>query len=119
MHGDAEGPRVMVGVSKKGGEDLHPGRSGFSVSILLCSFHTSLAVNGIFPKFCSGICVPLQMDLEEPQERMVGKEESDTERQELPALRKEKDQSLETVPATRTHRSGVPGIGGDSCEQLS
>lgn len=53
MHGNAEGPRMMVGVSKKGGEDLHPGRSGLSVSVLQCSFHTSLAVNGIFPKFRS------------------------------------------------------------------
>lgn len=77
---------MMVGVSKKGGEDLHPGRSGLSVSVLQCSFHTSLAVNGIFPKFRSGIRIPLQMDLEEPQERVVGKEESNAECQELPAL---------------------------------
>lgn len=72
--------------------------------------------------FCTpGIRIPLQMELEEPQERVVGKEESNAECQELPALCEEKDRSLETVPATWTHRSHVPGRGweGMSCEQLS
>ena len=45
------------------------------------------------------------MELEEPQERVVGKEESNAECQELPALGKEKYPSLETSPATQTHQN--------------
>lgn len=51
------------------------------------------------------------MELEEPQERVVGEEEPNAEGQELPALSKETYRSLETVPATQTHQSSVPGGG--------
>lgn len=52
VHGDAEGQGMMVRVPKKGGEDFHPRGPGLPIPILLCSLNTSLAVNGIFPKFC-------------------------------------------------------------------
>lgn len=52
VHGYAEGQGVMVRVPKKGRKDFHPRGSGLAVSILLCPFHASLAINGIFPEFC-------------------------------------------------------------------
>lgn len=51
------------------------------------------------------------MELEEPQERVVGKEEPNAERQELPALGEEQHHSLEAMPAAQTHQSSVPGRG--------
>lgn len=52
VHRDTEGQRVMIRISKKGRKDFHSWGSGFPISILLCSFYTSLAINGIFSKFC-------------------------------------------------------------------
>lgn len=39
-----------------------------------------------------GVCVPLEVQLQQPQERVVWQEEADTERQQLPALRREESQ---------------------------
>lgn len=51
--------------------------------------------------FCTpGICTPLQVEPEEPQERMMGQEQPHTERQELPGLGKEKQHRLGTTRQT-------------------
>lgn len=42
---------MVVGISQESGKDFHSGRSGFSVSILLGTFYTALAIYSIFPKF--------------------------------------------------------------------
>lgn len=48
--------------------------------------------------FCApGICIPLKVEPEKPQERMMGKEEPNTERQELPGLAKRNSVSLDAA----------------------
>lgn len=53
VHRDTEGQRMMIRISKKGWKNFHSWGSCFAISILLRSFYTSLAINGIFSKFCS------------------------------------------------------------------
>lgn len=53
VHRDTEGQRMMIRISKKGWKNFHSWRSCFAISILLRSFYTSLAINGIFSKLCS------------------------------------------------------------------
>lgn len=49
VHRHAEGQGVMVGVPEQDGQDLHPGRPGPSLALLLGAFHGALAVDGVLP----------------------------------------------------------------------
>lgn len=49
VHRHAERQGVMIGVSEQDGQDLHPGRSGLSLALLLSAFHGAVAVYGILP----------------------------------------------------------------------
>lgn len=51
MNWNTEGQGMVVGISQESGKDFHSGRSGFSVSILLGTFYTALAIYSVFPKF--------------------------------------------------------------------
>lgn len=49
VHRHAERQGVMIGVSEQDGQDLHTGRPGLPLALLLSAFHRALAVNGILP----------------------------------------------------------------------
>lgn len=49
VHRHAERQGVMIGVSEQDGQDLHPGRPGLPLTLLLSAFHGALAVDGILP----------------------------------------------------------------------
>lgn len=55
VHWYTEGQRMMIRVAEQGRQDFHSRGPCLPITILLGSFHTSLAINGIFAKLCPGI----------------------------------------------------------------
>jgi len=47
VHGHAEGQRVVVGVPQQDGQDLHAGRPGLALPLLLGALQGPLAVDGV------------------------------------------------------------------------
>lgn len=113
MHWDAERQRVVVRVPQQDGDDLHTRRSGLPLPVRERPLHGPLAVHGILPHLAPGrteverewvwypgngifggspwVCVALQVLFQVPQEMLLGKEESDAQGQQLPALQGIKD----------------------------
>lgn len=113
MHWDAERQGVVVRVPQQDGDDLHTRRSGLPLPVGERPLHGPLAVHGILPHLAPGrteverewvwylgneifggspwVCVALQVLFQVPQEMLLGKEESDAQGQQLPALREIKD----------------------------
>lgn len=54
VHRNAEWQGVMIGVPQKDGQDLHPGRPGLPLALLLRAFHRALAVYGVLPHLGPG-----------------------------------------------------------------
>lgn len=54
VHGHAERQGVVIGVPEQDGEDLHTGRPGLPLSLLLRSLHRALAVDGVLPHLSPG-----------------------------------------------------------------
>lgn len=49
VHGHAERQGVVIGISEQDGQDLHTGRPGLPLALLLGALHRALAVDGILP----------------------------------------------------------------------
>lgn len=47
VNGDAEWQGVMIGIPQEDGQDLHTGRPGLPLTLLLGPLHRALAVDGI------------------------------------------------------------------------
>lgn len=133
MHWDAEGQRVVVGVPQQDGDDLHPRRSGLPLPVPERALHGPLAVHRILPHLAPGrtevgqewawylgneisggspwVCVALQVLFKVPQEMLLGKEESDAQGQQLPALREMKDNPFYDKSSgveIKPHTCGLP-----------
>lgn len=52
VHGHTEGQGVMIGIPQKNRKNLHTGRPGLSLALLLCPLHGALAVDGILTHLC-------------------------------------------------------------------
>lgn len=54
VHGHAERQGVVIWVPQQDGEDLHTGRPGLPLSLLLRALHRALAVDGVLPHLSPG-----------------------------------------------------------------
>lgn len=123
----------MVRVPQQDGDDLHTRRSGLPLPVRERPLHGPLAVHGILPHLAPGrteeerewvwylgneigggspwVCVALQVLFQVPQEMLLGKEESDAQGQQLPALQGIKDNPFYDKSSgveTKQHTCGFP-----------
>lgn len=52
VDGHAERQGVVIGIPEQDGQDLHAGRPGLPLALLLCPLHGALAVDGVLTHLC-------------------------------------------------------------------